>query len=113
MKHEIKFIPEVNRTGVIKGDNESEDSMWKGVSENDTPLSLMVRELIQNSIDANNTPITNIKICLKTIDLSFIDKQSLLECLDHCINETTKQNTKGRLLAFKEEVNRDINNIKC
>ena len=32
-------------------DDESQDSMWKGVSENDTPLSL-VRELIQNSIDA-------------------------------------------------------------
>ena len=56
MKNEFKFIPEVTRSGVIRGDNESEDAMWKGVSENDTPLSLMVRELIQNSIDANDWP---------------------------------------------------------
>lgn len=113
MNNKFKFTPEVSRSGVIKGDNESEDSMWKGVSENDTPLSLMIRELIQNSIDANLSPKANIKICLKTVDLNFIDKQGLLECLDHCIDETTKQTTKGRLLSYKEEVSGDLNNLKC
>ena len=113
MKNEFKFIPTVDWSGVMRGDDESQDSMWKGVSENDTPLSLMVRELIQNSIDANDSAKANIKICLKTIDLSFLDKKGLIESLDHCIKETKKQNTKGRFLAFKEEVNREFNNLKC
>ena len=55
---------------------------------------------------------TNVKICLKTIDLSFIDKKGLIESLDYCIKET-KNKHKREVLAFKEEVNREFNNLKC
>ena len=48
MSKKFRFIPSVSRSHVMRGDNESEDAMWKGVSENDTDLSWMVRELIQN-----------------------------------------------------------------
>ena len=58
MSKKFRFIPSVSRSDVMRGDNESEDAMWKGVSENDTDLSLMVRELIQNSIDANESTST-------------------------------------------------------
>ena len=32
MKNKFKFIPTVDWSGVMRGDDESQDSMWKGVS---------------------------------------------------------------------------------
>lgn len=113
MKKNFKFIPSVNHSDVIKGDDESSDTMWKSVSENDSDLSLMVRELIQNSIDANNEQVTKVKISLKTIDLSFIDFKDLLKSIDYCIDETKKENTKGRLNGFKKEVNKGLSSQLC
>lgn len=113
MSKKFRFIPSVSRSDVMRGDNESEDAMWKGVSENDTDLSLMVRELIQNSIDANESKKSNVKISLKTIDFSFVDFKGLIESIDYSLEETKKENTKGRLLAFKKEVEGDSNNLKC
>lgn len=113
MSKKFRFIPSVSRSDVMRGDNESEDAMWKGVSENDTDLSLMVRELIQNSIDANESKRAEVSITLKTIDFSFIDFKGLIESVDYSIEETKKENTKGRLLAFKKEIEEDLNNLKC
>lgn len=115
--HPMMFIPSVNRSDVMKGDNQSEESMWKGVSGNDSKLSLMARELTQNSIDANkrnkDSKLTKVRFSLKTIDLSFIDLDSLLESIDDCLLFNTKENTRARLKKFKSKVEDGLNNIQC
>ena len=111
------FIPSVNSSDVMKGDNQSEESMWKGVSGNDSKLSLMARELTQNSIDASkrkiDTKLTKVRFSLKTLDLSFINSNSLLDSIEECLSFNTKENTRARLKKFKTKVENGFGNIQC